>query len=124
MTPLEDAQALVLESCPPRQPVVLAREDAGGLVLAEVVVSTEIVPPFDNTAVDGYAVRSQDVANVPAELDVIYEIAAGAAPQADLGPGQAVRIMTGAPLPGGADAVVMVEYSERLGEIERNGVMV
>ena len=123
MTPLEDAQAFVLESCPPREPVMLAREEAGGLVLAEVVVSTELVPPFDNTAVDGYAVRSEDVANVPAELDVIYEIAAGAAPQADLGPGQAVRIMTGAPLPGGADAVVMVEYSERLGEIERNGVM-
>jgi len=123
MTPLEDAQAFVLESCPPREPVMLAREEAGGLVLAEVVVSTELVPPFDNTAVAGYAVRSEDVANVPAELDVIYEIAAGAAPQADLGPGQAVRIMTGAPLPGGADAVVMVEYSERLGEIERNGVM-
>lgn len=124
MTPLEDAQAFVLESCPPQEPVTLAREDAGGLVLAEVVVSTEIVPPFDNTAVDGYAVRSEDVASVPVDLDVIYEIAAGAAPQADLGPGQAVRIMTGAPLPGGADAVVMVEYSDRLGEVERDGVMV
>jgi molybdopterin molybdotransferase len=124
MTPLEDAQAFVLESCPPREPVMLTRGDAGGLVLGEVIVSTEIVPPFDNTAVDGYAVRSEDVADVPAELDVIYEIAAGAAPQGDLSQGQAVRIMTGAPLPGGADAVVMVEYSERLGEIERDGVMV
>jgi molybdopterin molybdotransferase len=124
MTPLEDAQAFVLESCPPRELVMLARWDAGGLVLAEAVVSTEIVPPFDNTAVDGYAVRSQDVADVPVELDVIYEIAAGAAPQGDLSQGQAVRIMTGAPLPGRADAVVMVEYSERLGEIERDGVMV
>ena len=93
-------------------------------MLGEVIVSTEIVPPFDNTAVDGYAVRSEDVASVPVDLDVIYEIAAGAAPQADLGPGQAVRIMTGAPLPGGADAVVMVEYSDRLGEVERDGVMV
>jgi molybdopterin molybdotransferase len=80
MTPLEDAQAFVLESCPPLVPVRLAREEAGGLVLAEVVVSTEVVPPFDNTAVDGYAVRSADVAIVPVELDVIYEIAAGAAP--------------------------------------------
>jgi molybdopterin molybdotransferase len=124
MTPLEDAQAFVLESCPPREPVILARAEAGGLVLAEVIVSTEVVPPFDNTAVDGYAVRSEDVANVPVDLDVIYEIAAGAAPQADLGPGQAIRIMTGAPMPGGADAVVMVEYSERLGEIERDGVMI
>ena len=124
MTPLEDAQAFVLESCPPREPVMLARWDAGGLVLAEAVVSTEIVPPFDNTAVDGYAVRSEDLADVPVELDVIYEIAAGAAPQGDLSQGQAVRIMTGAPLPGGADAVVMVEYSVRLGEIERDGVMV
>ena len=68
---------------------MLPRGDAGGLVLGEVIVSTEIVPPFDNTAVDGYAVRSEDVADVPAELDVIYEIAAGAAPQGDLSQGQA-----------------------------------
>jgi molybdopterin molybdotransferase len=115
MTPLEDAQAFVLESCPPREAVTLPREQAGGLVLADVVVSTEIVPPFDNTAVDGYAVRSIDVATVPVELTVVGEIAAGAAPDRPVGEGEAIRIMTGAPMPPGADAVVMVEYSERLG---------
>jgi molybdopterin molybdotransferase len=79
VTPLEDAQALVLESCPPLEPVVVDRVDAGGLVLAAEVVSDEVVPPFDNTAVDGYAVRAVDVADVPVELVVVDEIAAGAA---------------------------------------------
>ena len=118
MTPLEDAQEFVLGSCPPKPPVKLRREDANGLVLATAVVSTEVVPPFDNTAVDGYAVRSADVATAatdPVELIVAGEIAAGAAPDRPLEAGQAIRIMTGAPMPEGADAVVMVEDSERLG---------
>jgi molybdopterin molybdotransferase len=116
VTPLEDAQALVLESCPPLQPVVVDRVDAGGLVLAAEVVADEVVPPFDNTAVDGYAVRAVDVADVPVELVVVDEIAAGAAPSRAVGPGEAIRIMTGAPIPAGADAVVMVEDSERVGD--------
>jgi molybdopterin molybdotransferase len=121
MTPLEDAQAFVLESCPPHEPVTLPREQAGGLVLADAIVSTEIVPPFDNTAVDGYAVRSVDVTTVPVELTVVGEIAAGAAPDRLVGEGEAIRIMTGAPMPPGADAVVMVEYSERLGTDRETG---
>ena len=116
VTPLEDAQAFVLESCPPLDPVELDREDASGLVLAASVVAAEVVPPFDNTAVDGYAVRSGDVANVPVELHVVAELAAGAAPSRAVGDGEAIRIMTGAPMPEGADAVVMVEDSERVGE--------
>lgn len=115
MRPLEDAQEFVLGSCPPKPPVELARSEASGLVLAEPVVSTEVVPPFDNTAVDGYAVRSADVADAPVDLIVVGEIAAGAAPDRPVGPGETVRIMTGAPMPDGADAVVMVEDSERLG---------
>ncbi len=118
MTPLEDAQEFVLGSCPPRTPVTMHRNDANGLVLATPVVSSEIVPPFDNTAVDGYAVRSADVtmaATEPVELIVAGEIAAGAAPDRPLRAGEAIRIMTGAPMPEGADAVVMVEDSERLG---------
>ncbi len=93
-------------------------------MLAEPVVSGEIVPPFDNTAVDGYAVRSEDVASAadqPVDLIVIGEIAAGAAPDRPVGPGEVVRIMTGAPMPEGADAVVMVEDSERLG-IDDDGI--
>lgn len=118
MTPLEDAQQFVLGQCPPKQPVDVDRRDAGGLVLAAPVVSAEIVPPFDNTAVDGYAVRSADVSEAsetPVVLIVIGEIAAGSAPDRPLGEGEAIRIMTGAPLPEGCDAVVMVEDSERLG---------
>ncbi len=116
MTPLEDAQALVLESCPPLEPVIVDRVAAGGLVLAEAVVADEVVPPFDNTAVDGYAVRAVDVADVPVELIVVDEIAAGVAPTRAVGPGEAIRIMTGAPIPPGADAVVMVEDSGRVGD--------
>ncbi len=116
VTPLEDAQAFVLESCPPLGPVEVDRTEALGLVLASPVVATEVVPPFDNTAVDGYAVRSSDVATVPVELHVVDELAAGAAPSVAVGAGEAIRIMTGAPMPDGADAVVMVEDSERVGE--------
>ncbi len=87
-----------------------------GLVLASAVVADEVVPPFDNTAVDGYAVRSEDVATVPVELRVVGELPAGVAPAGHLGTGEAIRIMTGAPMPDGADAVVMVEDSERIGD--------
>ncbi len=116
MTPLEDAQAFVLESCPPLQAVDVDSKHAIGLVLAQSVVANEVVPPFDNTAVDGYAVRSADVADTPTELLVVGEIAAGAAPSVPVGAGEAIRIMTGAPMPAGADAVVMVEDSERVGD--------
>lgn len=116
MTPLEDAQTFVLGSCPPLPAVDLDRRHAGGLVLAGDVVAGEVVPPFDNTAVDGYAVRADDVVEVPVELEVVGEIAAGAAPDRAVSAGEAVRIMTGAPMPDGADAVVMVEDSERVGE--------
>lgn len=86
------------------------------MVLAAPVRSSEDVPPFDNSAVDGYAVRAADVASVPVDLEVVGEIAAGAAPEGEVGPGQTIRIMTGAPMPPGADAVVMVEDSERIGD--------
>jgi molybdenum cofactor synthesis domain-containing protein len=116
VTPLEDAQAFVLESCPPLATVEQSRLNVSGLVLAAPVHSAEDVPPFDNSAVDGYAVRSADVSSVPVDLEVVGEIAAGAAPDKEVGPGETIRIMTGAPMPSGADAVVMVEDSERIGD--------
>jgi molybdopterin molybdotransferase len=116
VTPLEDAQAFVLESCPPLAAVEQSRLNVSGLVLAAPVQSAEDVPPFDNSAVDGYAVRSADVSLVPVDLAVVGEIAAGAAPDREVGPGETIRIMTGAPMPPGADAVVMVEDSERIGD--------
>ena len=114
VTPLEDAQTLVLEACRPLEPVEMPLESARGLVLAADVVAGEQVPPFVNTAVDGYAVRAADVADAPAELTVVGEVAAGASTDRVVGPGETIRIMTGAPMPPGADAVVMVEDSELL----------
>jgi molybdopterin molybdotransferase len=93
--------------------------EALGLAVAETVVSPSNVPPFDNSAVDGYAVRAVDVATVPVELDVVDVLPAGKHPSIPVGPGQAIRIMTGAPMPDGADAVVMVEDSEQLDDGKR-----
>ena len=90
-------------------------DDALGLVLAADIVSTELVPPFANSAMDGYAVRAADT-GPGAELDVVATIAAGTAPDVVVGAGQAARIMTGAPMPRGADAVIKVELTEVAGE--------
>lgn len=87
--------------------------DALGRVLAQDVVAQDSLPPFANSSMDGYAVKASDLiaasAENPANLRVIGDVAAGAVPDVKLSPGTAVRIMTGAPLPPGADAVVPVE---------------
>jgi molybdopterin molybdotransferase len=112
VTSLEEARGLVLSGCV-RLPVeVTPLDHALGLVTAEAVVSGEAVPPFANTAMDGYAVRSADTAGAPATLTVVGTIAAGSPPDIPVGQGEAVRIMTGAPIPPGADAVIMVERTE------------
>ena len=116
VTPLEDAQAFVLGQCPPAAAVDVQFDQAHGLVLAADVIAAEQVPPFANSAVDGYAVRADDVATTPVELPVVAEVAAGAATDRVLQQGEAIRIMTGAPIPAGADAVVMVEETERVGD--------
>ena len=117
--PLPEAQSFVLERCPARSPIELPFEETAGLVLAADVVASELVPPFDNTAVDGYAVIAADVAaanDQPVDLKVVAEVAAGAATDRVVARGEAIRIMTGAPIPAGADAVVMVEDSEMVGD--------
>ncbi len=86
--------------------------DALGAVLAEDVAAERDVPPFRNSAMDGYAVRGADVASVPAKLTVVGDIAAGAVPIRPIGPGEAMRIMTGAPMPDGSDTVVRVEDTD------------
>lgn len=111
MIELASAQEKVLLAVQQAAPVTVPTSDAYGLVLAENIVSQEEVPHFDNSAVDGFAVRAQDVANVPATLRIVDEIAAGGIPNVVVGPGETSRIMTGAPMPNGADAVVMVEDS-------------
>ena len=86
--------------------------DSSGRVLAEAVAADRDFPPFRRAARDGYAVRAADVATLPAILRVVGEIRAGeAAPKVQVGQGEAAAIMTGAPAPPGADAVVMVEYT-------------
>jgi molybdopterin molybdotransferase len=113
MIPLEEARAEVLSACPPRQPASVNPAESLGLVLAEPVYANEPVPPFANTAMDGYAVRAADVASAtegaPARLRVVGTVAAGHASTVPVGPGEALRIMTGAPFPAGADAVAIVE---------------
>src|SRR5690606_34248344 len=112
--PLEEAVAHVLGGCAPLPPRTVPAAAAAGLVLAGDVVAAEAVPPFANTAMDGYAVRAADTAGAPVVLPVVAEVAAGHPADRPLGPGEAMRIFTGAPVPEGADAVVMVERTERL----------
>jgi len=117
---LDTVRAAILATVAPLPPVDVARADALGLVLAGDVVSRDAVPPFANTAMDGYALRAADTAGAseaaPVRLRVIGTLAAGAAPSVTVDDGEALRIMTGAPMPDGADAVVMVELTERDGD--------
>ncbi|HQZ00657.1 MAG TPA: molybdopterin molybdotransferase MoeA [Propionicimonas sp.] len=90
----------------------LALADAFGRVLAEPVHATVDIPVFDNSAMDGYAVRFAEVAAVPVSLRVVGDVPAGSASDPTAGPGECVRIMTGAPLPSFADTVVPVEDTD------------
>ena len=122
MISFADARRHVVERCDRLAPREVALTDALGTVLAHDVVAPEDVPPFANSGMDGYAVRSTDVADAtedqPVRLRVAGTIAAGEGPHTAVAPGTAVRIMTGAPVPAGADAVVMVERSTRVGDDE------
>ncbi len=115
LEPLADAQARVRAEIPVLEPQRVPIADALGRVLAEPIVTGEDVPPFANTAMDGYAVRAGDTAGAtdqePATLEVVGELPAGAAPDREVGAGEAIRIMTGAPVPDGADAIVPVEVT-------------
>jgi molybdenum cofactor synthesis domain-containing protein len=110
--PLEEARRRVLAACAPLRPRAVPLGQALGCVTSVDLRAEEPVPPFANTAVDGFAVRSGDLADLPTTLAVIGTIAAGAPPEPAIGPGQTVRILTGAPMPPGADAVVMVEDTD------------
>src|SRR5207237_6817342 len=117
-TPLEDVQAAVLRECPALTPLAIDLQDALGCVTSTPVEAEELIPPFDNTAMDGFAVQAADTTDPPVELTIVATLAAGADPgDVHVGSGQAVRIMTGAPLPTGADAVVMVERTRTEGDV-------
>ncbi|KUM69676.1 molybdotransferase-like divisome protein Glp [Streptomyces griseorubiginosus] len=107
----------ILATVRPLEPIELQLLDAQGCVLVEDVTVPVSLPPFDNSSMDGYAVRVADVAGAseefPAVLDVVGDVAAGQAVDLlHVGPGQAARIMTGAPLPPGAETVVPVEWTD------------
>lgn len=107
--PLAEARAVVLSACHALEPRRVPARDSEGLVLAEAVLATEAVPPFANSAMDGYALRAADTTDAPALLQVVGTVMAGDALHLAVSAGQAVRIMTGAPVPVGVDAVCMVE---------------
>ncbi|HEX2972822.1 MAG TPA: hypothetical protein VHP11_10845, partial [Tepidisphaeraceae bacterium] len=107
-------EAIRIIDAAPVQPriVELDLEAAQGLCLAEEVTTDRDYPPFDKSLMDGFAVRVGDLEQLPAELRVVGEIAAGREAAEPLRAGQAMAIMTGAPLPAGADGVVPVEEAE------------
>ena len=114
MISLVEAQQIVIGGCEPVAPILVDCQAMSGRVVAQDVVATEFIPPFANTAVDGFAVRAQDVTTAGVELEVLGVIGAGHVANYEIGAGQAARIMTGAPMPRGADAVVMIEDSTEL----------
>ena len=110
---VEAARSSVLSSCRPLDAVQVPLVDALGLVIAGAITSSEAVPSFANSSMDGYALRAADVAAGPVRLRVVGQLMAGDDPGAmAVRDGEAVRIMTGAALPDGADAVCMVEHTE------------
>lgn len=117
MISVEDARRRILETVDqPLEIETIALEDALGRVVAEPISARITQPPFAASAMDGYAVRAQDVVSVPAVLDVIGEAPAGRAFGGIVGIGQAVRIFTGAPVPEGADTIVIQEDTQPGGD--------
>lgn len=109
------AIGMILERAIPAPPVMTAIGHAAGSVLARDVYAAEEVPRFTNAGMDGFAIRAGDCGSVPAVLRVVGEIFAGTISRTPLGPGEAMVIMTGAPLPEGATAVIQQEWTEPAG---------
>jgi len=109
MISVEEALGILLSNLPERRIEQVPFRSALGRVLAEAIVATSDIPPFRRSAVDGYAVHASDVRNAPVELVLAGESRAGGGMPGRLGTGETLSIMTGAPVPEGADAVQMVE---------------
>ena len=112
--PAPEAQERILHDLVPLPEAWTPLEEALGFALTSDVIARRTQPPWDNSAMDGYAVRSADVAGTPVTLPVVAVVHAGDQPTRPVGPREAVRIMTGAPVPPGADAVVMQERTRAL----------
>ena len=113
MLTVEGALSRILASVPAGSSERVSLADSYGRVLAEPVDAPVNLPPWANSAMDGYAIRAEDL---PGRLRVIETIAAGRAPTCRVEPGTAARIMTGAPVPAGADAIVKVEDTQTFGD--------
>jgi len=118
MTSYVEARRILIQAAEARAAAVpllherVALAGSLGRVLAETLLADRDAPPFDRATRDGFAVRAADVASVPATLSLTGEVRAGKHFSGTVAPGQCVQIMTGAPVPAGADAVVMIEYTE------------
>lgn len=117
LTPLTEAQKTVLAAAGPLGLEKVGLLDALGRVLGEDIIAQRDNPPWDNSAMDGFAVRWEDIRQEHAitravELKIIEDVPAGKVAAKSVGPGQAIRIMTGAPVPKGADTVIKVEETE------------
>lgn len=111
MLEVGEASAKILDAISALDTQTVALEDSPGLVLAKKVAAATTAPPWDNSSMDGYAIRSTDVVSA-AKLKVVATIAAGSIASRPLGAGEAMRIMTGAPLPIGADSVIRIEDTD------------
>jgi molybdopterin molybdotransferase len=120
MIDFEDALKKISSHAKALKPEMVSLEKSLGRVLAEDLRAKEPIPPFRKSTMDGYAVRSQDLESLdednPVLLNVIADLPAGKVSRSKLKPNQAIRIMTGAPLPEGADSVVMMEDTEKKGD--------
>ncbi len=112
MLTVSEALARCLTAVTPMPWERISLDGAHGRVLAEDIASPLDIPPWDNSAMDGFAVRAEDTVGVPVRLEVLETVGAGDVPTRSIEKGTCSRIMTGAPMPEGADAVVMVEQTD------------
>lgn len=112
----EDARRIELAAVGEQPVEHVPLGEAQGCTLARAIDSRDAIPPFDNSAMDGYAVRVEDLRDVPAVLRVIESVPAGTTPTKSLRAGTCTQIMTGAPVPEGTNAIVPVEWTESVGE--------
>ena len=123
LVPVEEARERILSQIKPLQPLELPLQEAEGCVLADDVVAPGDIPDFASSAMDGFAVRSSDVAGAtpssPVELRIVGRALIGRRPESTVGGGESLRIATGAPVPAGADAVVPIENCEVVADTVR-----
>ena len=116
LLPVAEAQQRIIDAMPILPVEQISVANAFGRTLAEPIVSRRDQPPTDVSAMDGYAVRAEDVATIPVELDIVGYAPAGHSFREKIGPHEAVRIFTGAPIPEGANTIVLQENTEKTGE--------